>query len=399
MPVIDNYQPQKRPEKFKKKAYRSWDDVDQHVGAPRDFNEYQEGDNNDIIDQNSISNVFHDKKEENSSVYLPAPAQIKILSTIQQKNSIKPEITETTSIEGVAFALRGIRTVQRQLLFYIADLCISRKQLSSGPIDKEMFIDACQTNINIINNALERLIKKGFIVREVGKKGYGGFRSFLISETLKNVIEQELQQPKLDKKTVGKVIPSYREESSLSNITRHSLPEEWASIDFFPLENIHFSINHIEQLYQQNKLTAQQVQESLYAFDFDLKENGKGKSLRVGPLNYFMGILKNGRPYAPPQNYENPLEKALKSYISSHEGRVQKQQELEKKALEIAFNEWGKKLSDVDILSICEGNSYANDPSSLLRKGALINYFQKQIWPEIKTTLLVEQTQNDTTTN
>lgn len=395
MPVIDNYPYRKMAEKFKKKAYRSWDDVDQNAGVTQEINEDQETQTDGAIVKNNISNVFNDNKEGNRTSHLRDFAQIKTLETTQQKNPIKPEITETASIERVSFALRGLRSVQRQLVFFIADLCITRRQLSSGPIDQEMLIEACQKNINIIKNAIERLIKKGFLVREVGKKGYGGFSSFLISETLKNVIVQELQQPKLDKKTVGQFTPSHSEETAYSKITKNFLPEEWASIDFFPLENIHFSINHIEQLYKQNKLTAQQVQESLYAFDFDLKENGKGKSLRVGPLNYFMGILKNGMPYAPPQNYENPLEKALKSYISSNENRVQKQQELEKKALEIAFNAWEKKLSDVDILSICEGNSFANDPNSMLRKGALISYFQKQIWPEIKTTLLVEQTQNN----
>jgi hypothetical protein len=393
MPVIDNYPQRKMAEKFKKKAYRSWDDVDQNADVTQETDEHHEVQTGRTIIKNNISNVFNDDKAENRTSNLRDFAQIKTLETTQQKNPIKHEITETSSIERVAFALRGLRSVQRQLVFFIADLCITRRQLSSGPIDQEMLIEACQKNINIIKNAIERLIKKGFLVREAGKKGYGGFSSFLISETLKNVIVQELQQPRLDKKTGGQFTPSYSEETSPSKITKNSLPEEWASIDFFPLENIHFSINHIEQLYKQNKLTAQQVQESLYAFDFDLKENDKGKSLRVGPLNYFMGILKNGMPYAPPQNYENPLEKALKSYISSNESRVQKQQELEKKALEIAFNEWEKKLSDVDVLSICESNSFANDPNSMLRKGALISYFQKQIWPEIKTTLLVEQTQ------
>ena len=132
----------------------------------------------------------------------------------------------------------------------------------------------------------------------------------------------------------------------------------------------------------------QQVQESIYAFDFDLKENDKGKNLRVGPLNYFMGILKNGIPYAPPHNYENPLEKALNAYIFNNKEREKRQQDLEKQAIEIAFGEWEKELSNEEILRICEGSAFAKDPESVMRKGFLVNHFKEYIWPSVRTTLI-----------
>lgn len=396
MPVIDSYQQQKRTEKFKKKAYRSWDDVDQNAGVVLEELEYKEAQKDETISQENISTVFNDDKEKNSTLHPRDFEQIKILATTQQKNPIKPEITETSSMERVAFALRGLRSVQRQLVFFIADLCITRRQLSSGPIDQAMLIEACQTNINIIRNAIERLTKKGFLVREVGKKGYGGFSSFLISETLRNVIAQELQQPKSDKKFVD--LSSHRSNAMVQKDLNPSLPEEWASIDFSPLEHLQFTTNHIEQLYALKKLTAQQVQESIYAFDFDLRENSAQKNLRVGPLNFFMGILRKGTPFAPPQNYEDPLEKALKAYIFLSENREKNRQELEKKAIELAFNGWEKTLPTEEILRICENRPFANDLASIQRKGVLIGYFKEYVWPSIQSAL-VGQTQNDSTAN
>ena len=57
------------------------------------------------------------------------------------------------------------------------------------------------------------------------------------------------------------------------------------------------------------------IQESINAFAFNLKENNKGKGLKTSPLNYLMGILRSGIPYAPPSNYESPESRAMNIYF------------------------------------------------------------------------------------
>ena len=42
-------------------------------------------------------------------------------------------------------------------------------------------------------------------------------------------------------------------------------------------------------------MTPEELQESIYAFAFDLVENQKGKTITGPPLNYFMGILRKVR--------------------------------------------------------------------------------------------------------
>jgi len=390
MPLLDTYQKPSKMNKFEKKAYRPWSGLDLDSEKNEENPGFQDLSSAEPTTQAEEIIFFDTDKNKTQEI------QTKILNTNQSKNPAKSEITKISSVEATTFALRGlgVGSIQRKIVFFIVDLCIARKQLSSGPITHEMFLDFCQTNINIIKNAVQRLIKKGFFVRETGKKGKGGFCSFLIPEILRDVVVQEMQQPTPERKPIEQRTNFLKEEMLFPKTSKNFLPEEWASIDFFPLENIGFSINHIEQLYKLNKFTAQQIQESIYAFDFDLKENDKGKSLRVGPLNYFVGILRNGVPYAPPQNYENPLEKALKFYISLNERREQKQQELEQKALEMAFAEWEKKLSNEEVFQICEGKEFAQDSHSLLRKGVLVNYFKEKLWLDIKMTMLKEQAGN-----
>lgn len=380
MPSIDSYQSPVKARKFEKKSYRPWNDLESPKDSERGSQDVVHGLVVSDAIQNSIESAHvietqkkqtHQENEFTRSLYTQT-------------------ITEHSSFETVAFALSGLRTIQRQLVFFIVELCIARRQLSSGPITHEMLLGLCNTNVSVIKNAIHRLVQKGYLVREIGKKGQGGFSSFTVSETLKSVVMNELQKKSLSHNKVDSSNVPFSEHTKGQGVCS-SLPSEWVEIDWFPLDDIRFSQNHIEQLYKQGKLSAQQVQESIYAFAFDLKENQKGKTLKVGPLNYFMGILRNGIPYAANQNYEDPMEKELKGYISRIQEREEKLKKLEEEAILAAIPEWEKTLTEEEILNICQGRaSAANDPKSIVRKGCLFTYFKTNHWPQLKEKIFHE---------
>lgn len=108
---------------------------------------------------------------------------------------------------------------------------------------------------------------------------------------------------------------------------------EWQNIDIEPLSKIGFTTIHLSQIAEQNKLQPQAVQDSIYAFAFDLQENNKAKSIKGDPINYFMGILRNGRVYTFPSNYESPQDKAMRLYTEQKEAIAQKKKALEKNLL------------------------------------------------------------------
>ena len=141
MPLIDTYQKPSKTSRFEKKAYRPWDDLDQNSSVVSESSEHQ------ILPKET------EGKSEEKRLAVPddnEKVQTKTLVAVQTKKFFKPEITETSSFESVSFSVRGLRTIQRQLVFFIVDLCIERRQLSSGPITQEMLLDLCNTNINII---------------------------------------------------------------------------------------------------------------------------------------------------------------------------------------------------------------------------------------------------------
>lgn len=84
------------------------------------------------------------------------------------------------------------------------------------------------------------------------------------------------------------------------------LSPEWAVVDTSPLSEIGFTPNHFNQLVKAGKFSADEVQDFIYFFAFDLKSNGKGRKIKGPPVNFFMGILQKGMPYAAPENYESP---------------------------------------------------------------------------------------------
>ncbi len=94
------------------------------------------------------------------------------------------------------------------------------------------------------------------------------------------------------------------------------LDAAWQKIDCSPLTEIRFGRNQVAQIAREGKFTPDELQDSIYAFAFDLSENGKSKTITGVPLNYFMGILRRG-PYAAPSNYESPDVRQKRLYLES----------------------------------------------------------------------------------
>ena len=131
--------------------------------------------------------------------------------------------------------------------------------------------------------------------------------------------------------------------SETENIDSESLLlSEWGTINIEPLAEIGFSKHHLIQIARQNKLAPIVVQDSIHAFAFDLKENNKGKSLKTGSLNYFMGILRNGNPYAAPSNYESPESRAMRIYLEKKRELEQKRIILEEELLDVGVCYFGE---------------------------------------------------------
>ncbi len=142
-------------------------------------------------------------------------------------------------------------------------------------------------------------------------------------------------------------------------------------------------------------MPAELVQGSIYAFDFDLRENNKAKSITGDPINFFMGILRKGKPYAPTSNYESPQDKAMRIYRERMSEIEQKRVEAEKEAINLAFNDWFIQLSDEQKKNFLPEMFRHNTNSEKLGKSKILestarSHFETEIWPKEKGKIISE---------
>jgi hypothetical protein len=252
-----------------------------------------------------------------------------------------------------------------------------------------------------------RLERKGLLKRQACKVGRGGWLQFSLSRELfqkmllngtgsKTVANGEQTGSKPVAKPVAQPVASASSSSSSLRSTNteellttgKQSPSEteidaaWQQIDSSPLMELRFGRSHIAQIAQSGRVTPEQLQESIYAFAFDLSENQKTKSISGAPLNYFMGILRRG-PYMPPANYESPEDRQQRIYLEAKEQQRKLRQERESRLETVEFEEWAEKLSLEKRAELVPPKDYSK-PGGTAHTMQLREYFREHIWPALK---------------
>ena len=168
------------------------------------------------------------------------------------------------------------------------------------------------------------------------------------------------------------------EEVDKNDLEMSRLNVAWQQVDLSPLSEIGFTQTHLLQILRDGKLSSESVQESIQYFAFDLNKNNKRNEINGQPLNFFMGILRRGIPYAAPVNYESPQDQVLRKNLESKRQQAEKRAQMEAELKEIEFEEWYSSLSEVEKLERVpmlprEGSG---------RKAAMRSQFEEQVWPE-----------------
>jgi len=106
-----------------------------------------------------------------------------------------------------------------------------------------------------------------------------------------------------------------------------------------------------------------------------------------------MGILRRGMPYAPPDNYEHPKDKATRLYLDGMRKVVQKREKIRQEMMNVAFEDWYYKLENEDAKSFLPIEmklppSYANAPKeSRIVKDKARAHFIENIWSTLQKTI------------
>ena len=303
------------------------------------------------------------------------------------------------------FPLEQLVGTQRATIIFFYLLAKKNQSQKTNPVTLEHISKSLNIEKNVLKTTIIRLQKKGCIERHEGKTGRGGWSCFTVSNNLYQEIMQHERQGFLDKELVNtdnnlvtkevteRVASVPSSSSSIYNKTTTTESEEINANDFtiniVPLSNIGLTHGHIAQLTKQQKLTFEQIQDSIYYFAFDLARNEKAKTLRKDALNFFMGILRQGLPYAPPNNYESPEAEAMRLHMESKAKAKKINEQLEKELKENLWQEWRETLSEQELMEFhVPGEISDSVPekvrATLKRRNATANayqYFESEIWP------------------
>lgn len=297
---------------------------------------------------------------------------------------------------------------EKKLLFFVFKKCQILGALETSLITTEELRQLLEVSSERLRNVIYRLSQKGFLEVTTVKNGRSGWRKFQLRRELfqklcfdpsvSNSLAMREQTVSIaSPKAYAEALAGFSSSSSsidsqkfkttttdepeLFNDAAIQLSPEWQEVECSPLSEIGFTQTHLMQIIRQNMLKPEVVQQSIYAFAFDLRVNGKAKEVRGTPLNYFMGTLRKGTEYAPPENYETPQAEARRKRLEFYERAERLKQEQEQKILDYEFLSWKRGLSESQIIALVP--EWARRPGQI-QDSALKSHFEEKVWPDLQ---------------
>ena len=345
-----------------------------------------------------------DKLKTNIGHEFYAEKETKDKHETELRTELKTNIGQSQDKLKTNFPFYSLVGLQRLIIILIYETCQKAREKKTPPLSLEHIAITCKTTISSARKTIQRLEKTGFIIRREFKNGRGGwtqyelpesvFQDILYSETqdkLKTNLRQTQDKLEAEPRTELKT-PISSSSSDLNNkktattTTEQPLPEEWERIDVEPLNKIGLSKSHIAQIYKKGILTAEIVQESIYAFAFDLENNDKVLSIDKSPISFFLGIvLKNSFPYTKPDNYESPKDRAMRIYLMEQTKFKLNREAQEKELFDVTFSNWMASVSDDELKN--QLPSLRNSQIKFKRESQFIlsaarEYFRATLWPD-----------------
>jgi biotin operon repressor len=282
--------------------------------------------------------------------------------------------------------------LQRTCLLFVYQSCKANRSKVTEPLSLEHVAQHLKRSSGAVKTTFQRLEEKRCLIRVSFKNGRGGWSIYelpenIFTEMLRQETDNKLatNRQQTDNKLASELATNLSSSSSYINTTTteatQNLTEEWQAIDMESLKDVGFTAIHLAQIAQQGKLSAEMVQDSIHAFDFDLKNNKKGATLKGSPLNFFMGILRNGQPYAPPSNYESPQDRKMRIYLKRKREIENARAAREDELIKLAFAGWEREQSEDNKQALLPEDIRA---SRLLgaKQASLRAYFIREIWPQ-----------------
>ncbi len=279
--------------------------------------------------------------------------------------------------------------LQRDIIIFICHECKNSRSRVTEALTLEHIAMSLERNAGAIKTTLQRLEKKGCLMRVGFKNGRGGWSKYELpdsiyhdvirNETSNKVTTNQQQSGNKVASQLATELATSASSSSSNNIntTTTELSQEW-NFDISPYHQFGFTISQLKQLASIATISAADVEQSLVEFSYDFDNNAL-PPIKTNKINFLMGLLRGGHAYVS-ANYRNQHEQAVK--LMAERAIQRKKAQLEEK-----FVAWESELSQQERQQIVSTmstnltvlyNTYGLNNSEV--KNWFVTYYQKQCY-------------------
>jgi hypothetical protein len=305
----------------------------------------------------------------NNKVTIREPLGNKNDKKSSSKNSLGNPLGN--SKETIREPLGNNRTTKRltgnesKILNYLFQNCYNRGQRITSHITLSEITETLGiSSRSVSKTTLMRLNKKKFITRRGGKRGNGGFAIYEIPEDIyeglildKVTIREPLGNDKVSDRVTDRVTNGPSSSSILNTTTTRQQNLDSSRNITLPanIQSLGLGENHLEQLQNKFSLTAEQIQQSLEAFSYDL-ENGEMERLKArgvqNLIGYFFGAMKNGGYNSVKEGFISAEELGEQEMLKRLEEKKAAREERQKRIEDLLFEEWLETKTEKELSEI-----------------------------------------------
>lgn len=402
--------------KFVKKEYRPWDlsgtgtvdgkensqpvensaptapDVQELNQVPEESSDARLKLIEEHLDNNKAT--FEEQLDNTKITIEEQPSNIQITNKQQTENILDNvlgnAIDQTTNLSYLIESIKKLAGIQKNIFFYIIDICSARGTLDTGHILATDLAYAGSCSVGSAKTSLVRLIEKYLVIRFRGKTSKGGHMILGITKEIQSAAIQAqaaLFSPfkvAYRDNITGNVIGNNNISSSniYINKTTTVLPEDWKKIDFSLLSSIGFTEQHLFDIYATNLCTPEMAQESINHFAFGL-EQGKYKDYD-DPIKVFIGRLRKGNVWLEPK-YESPKTKALRELLERKKAEKEQWDSMIKELVDLEFPNWKSNLSEMQLKQIVPEETLKTKLTPAINAYLKNYYIENILLPKINT--------------
>ncbi len=320
---------------------------------------------------------------------------IKLTQREHLGNDLDNDLDNKMALEMV----KKLTGIQAAIFFYIVEICCARGLLETGCILTLDIAEAANCSYGSAKMSLKRLIDKGLLTRQPGKRSKGGHINLRISTAIRHAAMQAKQdsktQPILHRQIVEKIkhldndLDNNTDNNSaiynnnINNIIINKLPDEWKAIDISPLADIGFSENHIQQIYNAGRSTPDIVQQSIFHFAFALEHRHDDIAQKYkGPVNALMSVLIKGNCWYE-DKYESPQQKAMRLFLDAEKKKKADMQTMINELVALEFPRWREQLSEQQLRAIVPGK-FVGKNSPVVEMTLRSHFIEQVLKPKLK---------------